>query len=94
MAKSFFGGDPAVAHYTVSVRFRIGQDEGYREQKERRASQEARLAELGFGKQRYFQFHVKDEAAKEKAKAEAEAYAAVWAAKAGFEVVVSEGCFL
>ena len=94
MSKSFFGGNPQIAHFSVGVRYRMGSSEGYKEQRERRAAQEARLKELGWSKTPYFQFNVKSEAAKEDARAKANALAAEYAEKAGFELEVSEGCFL
>jgi hypothetical protein len=94
MSKSFFGGNPQIAHFSVGVRYRMGPNEGYREQKERRAAQEAKFKELGWSKTPYFQFNVKSEAAKEDARAKATALAAEYAEKAGFELEVSEGCFL
>jgi hypothetical protein len=94
MGKSFFGGNPQIAHFSVGVRFRMGPDEGYRAQKERRAEQEAKLKELGWSKTPYFQFNTKNPAAKIAAKAQADALAAEYSAKAGFELEVCEGCFL
>jgi Holliday junction resolvasome RuvABC DNA-binding subunit len=89
---SLFGGTPGVSHFTANVKYKVG-DESYREQRDRRKAQFDALKALGF-KQQYFQFRDKDEEGKKRAKAQAEAHAKEWAAKAGFELEVCEGCFL
>jgi hypothetical protein len=90
---TFFGADPSVSHFTVSERYLLSRDEDRRDATARRKDQRAKLKELGFQKP-YFQFRNKDEAGKIAARAKADAFAAEWTAKAGFELEVAEGCFL
>jgi hypothetical protein len=69
------------------------RDEAYKAAKRDYETRKQRLKEIGF-KTPYFQFRDKDEEGKTSAKAQAEAFAKEWSAKAGFTLDVNEGCFL
>lgn len=104
---SFFGGDPSVSHFTLSVScgsnkkllaFRATNDwKNEASEKKRRdqvrKTRNAKLKALGF-KEAYFQFKNKDEAGKKAAYAAAEAHARKWREKSGYAFEIVEGCFL
>lgn len=56
-------------------------------------AKQAKAKELGY-KTKYFQFKIADETGKARAKTECESFAKEWSKKLGFELQVSEGCFL
>ena len=91
---SFFGGDPNVAHFAVSTRFRINRDEGTIEARQRQRAEQAILKEAGIKPTTYFQFKVNDTIGKERAKRYAEKEAAKIEAQTGVKMNVYEGCFL
>jgi len=92
MARLPLGGDSTVSHFSADVKYLL-PGESSKEQRERRRAQWDKMKELGF-RMRYFNFKNKDSAAKAKAKADCEVFAAEWESKLGFKLDVSEGCFL
>jgi len=85
---SFFGGDTNVAHFTCSLSIK---DFPIRSQARRDAYKKISDA---FGREKYFQFKVKDEHGKGVARLSCEAHAADILAKTGVPTEVCEGCFL
>lgn len=88
MAQSFFGGDPNVAHFTCHLSIK-----DYPIRSDARREAYAKIKET-FGREKYFQFRVKDETAKVVARKQCEAHAADIKAKTGISAEVSEGFFL
>lgn len=93
---SFFGGDLSKAHFAPAVRYRAHPDETSSEGTTRRRAELDAIKAAGFidfgG--RYFEFWVKDEAAKAKAKKACQKYADKVMEATGLTLVVREGCFL
>lgn len=94
MVTSFFGGDPSVSHFSVSVRYKAHKDETTKEQRERREAERAKLKAKGIKTTTYFQYRNDDKkgklAAMRKANAEADRIRRV----ADVDMDVCEGCFL
>lgn len=89
---SLFGGDPSVSHYTTSIKFDY-QAADRKKEVERRKAERKILKEAGY-KERYFHFKNNDDRAQQRAKAQADAEAALWKAATGIQLEVLEGCFL
>lgn len=91
---SFFGGNNNVSHWSISVRYKASQDEGYKEGRERRLAEQAMVKAAGFKIETYFQFRNDDAAGKVAAKKQADALAAKIEKATGVKMSVNEGCFL
>lgn len=93
---SFFGGDPAIAHFSVSVPFTLSRGSA----EERKAERDARNADrdtlkaAGIKTQSYYQFRVSDKAGKARAEKLAKAEAARIEKVSGVAMRVYEGAFL
>lgn len=94
MSRSFFGGDPNMAHYGIGVKYRMSRDEPEKEARVRRREQELRLKALGADTSKVFQFRVTDTKGKAFAKKQCEAYADLYRAEVDFPIEVYEGAFL
>lgn len=89
---SFFGGDPAVSHWTLTIPFNYRlTGEAKREAVKQRDDTRAKLKTAGY-KERYFQFRNDDAKGKEAARRLAETEKALWEPIAVLDI--HEGCFL
>lgn len=94
MTKSFFGGDPSRAHWSVSVCYKATKDETTKDQRERRDRERAILKSAGIKTQQYFQYQTIDETGKAAMKIKADAEAVRIESITGVKMDVCEGCFL
>lgn len=95
---SFFGADPSVSHFSVSVRYIVkdkdGNREGSKEQRERREAERAKLKAAGIKSTTYYQYKNNDAIGKERAKRYADKEAARIEGLTGVIMEVCQGCFL
>lgn len=94
MGTSFFGGDPSMSHFSVSVRYRAYKGEPESEARERRKAEREKLKAKGVKETTYFQYRNDDKKGKTAAMRNANAEADRIRRVADVDMEVCEGCFL
>lgn len=97
MTRSWFGGDPNLAHFNVRLPFQSNLPHDLNKRLEIRAErsrQEAELKGQGIKLSTIFSFRTDDPKGKARAKAAAEGHAKAIQNQTGIEMAVYEGCFL